>query len=126
MATATQTAPAPPGGRHDDAARASLGVVVAAPARSLDPERVDRADRSVYRCDCGHALRVFGGGRHRVYFELDTARLDDPVMNRVCPGCWHALPGKTGRDCGARRPPPAFCLSVDQRQPELRPDSYDF
>ena len=95
MATATRTAQAPPGGRHDDVARAPLGVLTP-PARSLDPERTDRADRSVYRCECGHALQVFGGGRHRVYFELDTARLDDPVMNRVCPGCGHALPGKNG------------------------------
>jgi ribosomal protein S27AE len=48
-----------------------------------------------YRCpECGHALRVFGVGRHRVYFEFGDARLDDPVMNRVCPRCGHGLPGK--------------------------------
>jgi hypothetical protein len=47
-----------------------------------------------YRCECGHVLRVFGGGRHRVYFELGDARLEDPVMNRVCPGCGRGLPGK--------------------------------
>jgi hypothetical protein len=52
--------------------------------------------RAVYQCDCGHGLRVFGGGRHRVYFELDTARLENPVMNGVCPACGRALPGKNG------------------------------
>ncbi len=50
--------------------------------------------RSEYRCECGHVLRVFGGGRHRVYFEPGNARLDDPVMNRVCPACGRGLPGK--------------------------------
>ena len=52
--------------------------------------------RREYRCECGHALRVFGGGRHRVYFEPTNARLDDPVMNRVCPECRRGLPGKNG------------------------------
>jgi hypothetical protein len=47
-----------------------------------------------YRCDCGHVLRVSGGGRHRVYFRFDDARLNDPVMNRVCPACGLGLPGK--------------------------------
>lgn len=47
-----------------------------------------------YHCECGHVLRAFGGGRHRVYFELDDARLDRPVMNRVCPSCARVLPGK--------------------------------
>ncbi len=47
-----------------------------------------------YRCECGHALRVFGGGRHRVYFELTDARLDDPIMERACPQCGRGLPGK--------------------------------
>jgi hypothetical protein len=47
-----------------------------------------------YRCECGHALRVFGSGRHRMYFETANTQLDDPVMDRACPGCAHALPGK--------------------------------
>jgi len=47
-----------------------------------------------YRCECGHALRVFGSGRHRVYFEPGNVRLDDPVMNDACPQCGLALPGK--------------------------------
>jgi len=37
---------------------------------------------------------VFGGGRHRVYFELSDARSENPVMNRVCPACGRGLPGK--------------------------------
>jgi len=49
---------------------------------------------SEYRCECGHVLRVFGRGRHRVYFEPANTALDDPVMNRVCPGCGRGLPGK--------------------------------
>ena len=50
--------------------------------------------RGQYRCECGHLLRVFGGGRHRVYFEPTNARLDDPVMDRACPQCGRGLPGK--------------------------------
>jgi hypothetical protein len=37
---------------------------------------------------------VSGLGRHRVYFELTDQRLDDPVMDRMCPGCKQSLPGK--------------------------------
>ena len=51
--------------------------------------------RPTYSCpECGHLLRVSGLGRHRVYFELDHERSDNPVMSRVCPGCGHGLPGK--------------------------------
>ncbi len=50
--------------------------------------------RPDYRCKCGHVLRVFGGGRHRVYFEPGNTRLDDPLMDRLCPRCETALPGR--------------------------------
>jgi hypothetical protein len=90
MATATQTAQVATPGRHDGAL-ASPGVVTAAPVRTLES---DRTDPSVYRCECGHALRVFGGGRHRVYFEPGRTRFDDAVLNRVCPACGQTLPGK--------------------------------
>ena len=60
-------------------------------ARDATSEIGDR--RAEYRCECGHVLRVFGVGRHRVYFEPADARLDDPVMNRVCPECGRGLPG---------------------------------
>ena len=50
--------------------------------------------RTVHRCGCGRLLRVFGGGRHRVFFELGDAALADPVMGRVCAGCGRRLPGK--------------------------------
>jgi hypothetical protein len=50
--------------------------------------------RGTYRCESGHPLRVFGGGRHGVYFELGNTALDNPVMNRVCPDCRRGLPGK--------------------------------
>jgi hypothetical protein len=51
--------------------------------------------RGEYRCKCGHVLRVFGGGRHRVYFVSANARLGDPVMNGACPSCGGGLPGKS-------------------------------
>lgn len=57
------------------------------------PERTaGSSGRGTYRCTCGHVLRVFGGGRHRVYFEPGAA-LDAPVMNRVCPECGRDLSG---------------------------------
>jgi hypothetical protein len=68
-------------------------TLIAPPERHARLHRSDRG-RS-YGCpDCEHVLRVSGLGRHRVYFELDDDRSDDPVMNRVCPGCGHGLPGK--------------------------------
>ncbi len=101
MATATRTVRAPTDGGDDDAARASLGFVTA-PARPLNPERTDRTDRSVYPCECGHVLRGVGGGRHRVYFEMRTTGLDEPVI----PGlprlrAWPA--GKEPAGASARR-----------------------
>jgi DNA-directed RNA polymerase subunit RPC12/RpoP len=61
-----------------------------------DRASLERAqERDSYRCvQCGHPLRVFGGGRHRVYFEPDNPGLDDPIMTGVCPQCGHRLPGK--------------------------------
>ena len=59
-----------------------------APSRKLDP-------RPIYSCpECAHLLRVSGLGRHRVYFELNDERSEDPVMKRVCPACGDGLPGK--------------------------------
>jgi hypothetical protein len=71
------------------------GTLTAPPEEVTVVEIVDR--RGEHRCKCGHVLRVFGGGRHRTYFEPADARLDDPVMNRVCPACGHGLPGKNPR-----------------------------
>jgi len=56
---------------------------------------IGRQTRPVFTCECGHVLRVFGGGRHQVYFEMDDLRAARPVMNRVCPGCGRGLPGKS-------------------------------
>ena len=51
--------------------------------------------RNTHTCPtCQHVLGVTGLGRHRVYFEVSNERRDDPVMNRVCPGCGASLPGK--------------------------------
>jgi hypothetical protein len=46
-----------------------------------------------YSCPCGQSLRVFGLGRHQVYFEAGSARLQDPVIARACPHCGRGLPG---------------------------------
>jgi ribosomal protein S27AE len=68
-------------------------TLIAPPERLAPSPRTD--PRPTYSCpECGHVLRVSGLGRHRVYFELSDERLDDPVMNRVCPACGHGLPGK--------------------------------
>ena len=58
------------------------------------PAVTGTAGRDQYRCDCGHALRVSGLGRHRIYFPLDNADLNDPVMTGLCPACGRGLPGK--------------------------------
>jgi hypothetical protein len=68
------------------------GTLIAARARSALSEQRDRGP--VHRCDGGHVLRFSGGGRHRVYFEPDDVRFDDPVMNGDCPQGGRALPGK--------------------------------
>jgi len=50
-----------------------------------------------YRCDCQHVFQVFGGGRHRRYYELADLGWEHPVMARACPSCQRQLPGKNGR-----------------------------
>ena len=70
-------------------------TLIAAPESLGAPSR-PRPERT-YACpDCGHALRVSGLGRHRVYFEQDDERSSDPVMNGTCPECGQELPGKNG------------------------------
>jgi hypothetical protein len=68
------------------------GTLIAPPEQRPTSGIVDR--RGQYRCECGSVLRVFGGGRHRVYFEPANTTLDDPVMNGACPCCGRELPGK--------------------------------
>jgi predicted RNA-binding Zn-ribbon protein involved in translation (DUF1610 family) len=70
------------------------GATLIAPPERHAPSP-PRDPRRTYSCpECGHVLRVSGLGRHPVYFELDDERLDEPVMNRVCPTCGRGLPGK--------------------------------
>jgi hypothetical protein len=64
------------------------------PERS-SPSAESQADARVYRCACGNTLRVFGLGRHRVYFQRDETGSEDAVLNRVCPACQRVLPGKS-------------------------------
>jgi hypothetical protein len=86
MTEATLIAPAEP-------LIAPAEPVIAAPERRAPSGKLDRG--ATYSCpECGHTLRFSGLGRHRVYFELDDARSEDPVMSRVCPACGHGLPGK--------------------------------
>jgi hypothetical protein len=49
-----------------------------------------------YRCGCRHEFQVFGGGRHRRFYELDDLRWADPVVARVCPSCQRRLPTTRG------------------------------
>jgi|GEM_PF-7023798 len=71
----------------------SSGLLIAPAERAAPAAKPDA--RRTYTCpECRHVLRVSGLGRHRVYFELDDERADQPVMNRVCPACGHGLPGK--------------------------------
>lgn len=96
MATATKLGRrqgGAPGAVQTDGGDAIDEGALTAPA---DETPVSRGSdqRSEYRCECGHGLRVFGLGRHRVYFEPANSGPDDPVMNRVCPACGRGLPGK--------------------------------
>lgn len=89
MATATRESRAPDQRGGGEMAHATL---IAPPERRATSRRPERGP---YSCpECEHVLRVSGLGRHRVYFEQDHGRSDDPVMNGVCPGCGHGLPGK--------------------------------
>jgi predicted RNA-binding Zn-ribbon protein involved in translation (DUF1610 family) len=59
--------------------------------------RLTSGGRRSHECPkCGHVLRVFGRGRHRVYFENGDERLSAPVMDAACPECGVGLPGKGG------------------------------
>jgi hypothetical protein len=83
------------------ARRAAVGSEFAATGGTVTPPPEDRpasvavGQRGEYRCSCSHVLRVFGRGRHRVYFAAGNTRCDDPVMDGACPACGGNLPGKT-------------------------------
>lgn len=71
-------------------------TLIAPSERPAPPAKRDA--RRTYTCpECGHVLRVSGLGRHRVYFERGNTRLDDPVMDGVCPECGRGLPGRNAR-----------------------------
>jgi len=73
--------------------------MTAAIAPAVETTRAAREERDpTYSCpECGHVLRVFGLGRHRVYFELDDEHFNDPVLDRACPECGHPLPTRNAR-----------------------------
>jgi hypothetical protein len=92
MATATQKERATHEAAHQDGEVMASGTLVVPTEPPPGSAAFDR--RGEYRCECGHVLHVYGGGRHRVYFDPSNERLDEPVMNRACPECGHGLPGK--------------------------------
>jgi hypothetical protein len=55
---------------------------------------MNAAARPAHRCRCEHVLQIFGGGRHRRYYEVADLACEHPVMARVCPSCQRQLPGK--------------------------------
>jgi len=79
MATATKRIPA----RHAEVSPPAVPALTAV--------------RGEHRSECEHTLRVFGLGRHRVYYKPGDTRLNNPVMNRSCPECGRGLQGKRGQ-----------------------------
>ena len=74
-------------------ATATLTAIAEPPA----PDAGVPADRGTYTCpECGHVLRVFGRGRHRVFFEPADTGFGRPVMDRACPACGHGIPAHDG------------------------------
>jgi len=49
-----------------------------------------------YRCPCQHEFQVFGGGRHRRFYELGDRRWVRPFIARSCPDCKRRLPTTRG------------------------------
>jgi hypothetical protein len=49
-----------------------------------------------YRCACQRVFQVFGGGRHRRFYELDDLHWRRPVIARACPECKRRLPTTAG------------------------------
>jgi hypothetical protein len=72
-----------------------FGDFVARREAFLAQARLD-ARRWVDRCRCDHLFQVFGGGRHRRFYELDDPRWERPVMTRLCPSCQRRLPTTPG------------------------------
>jgi hypothetical protein len=50
-----------------------------------------------YRCVCRHVFQIFGGGRHRRYYELTDPGCRYRVTGNVCPYCQRRLPGNALR-----------------------------
>jgi hypothetical protein len=64
------------------------------PARTEDDRhRHTESARRLWQCVCGEVYRVWGSGRHRIYWPLDAPR-DAPVIDGCCVRCRRALPGK--------------------------------
>jgi hypothetical protein len=49
-----------------------------------------------YRCGCQRVYQVFGGGRHRRFYELADFRWEQPLMTGLCPSCQRQLPTTRG------------------------------
>jgi hypothetical protein len=71
------------------------GTVLTLPRAAMlgDPHRP-----AYRRSGCRHQLQVHGSAGHRIFFEIDPAPANEPVIDRACPQGGHDLPGKAGGD----------------------------
>jgi hypothetical protein len=76
-----------------------------------------------YRSRCEHVCQVFGGGRHRRFYELDDLGWQRPVMARVCASCQRRLPTSRGPLAleRAARPCPDDSAPSPSTRLEIRP-----
>jgi hypothetical protein len=59
---------------------------------TAEPKMQDSRARR-WQCQCGQAYRIFGEGRHRLYWP-EGAGDKDAVMDGCCVRCGRPLPGK--------------------------------
>jgi hypothetical protein len=78
------------------AATATVAIALLRLKRPTWRRRQRRGGPETYRCDCGHAFRVAGRGRHRVYWPADAPD-SDPLLSPRCPHCDRPLPREQAR-----------------------------
>jgi hypothetical protein len=61
-----------------------------------------------YHCPCDHTFQVFGGGRHRRFYELDDLGWVDPLMTKLpllpASAAHHAWPSIAGDQMAGSTP----------------------
>jgi hypothetical protein len=72
---------------------AAAAASLALPLRGLKRRRDRRtqAEPETYSCECGQLYRVYGRGRHRVYWPADGPERG-PVLSARCLACDRPLP----------------------------------